>query len=173
MVLILPTAPLVNTEASIQGGINKHAALFWIQDPWSLPIPTNITSLSNSHKQSPLQSWDHASPVISPNEPSLLRQPSFWRPTQRLPRLQHQHQKLTSTPSSMRSSKQTSWPTPHQSRNIRLPPPMRRHSLSLWEDTIPQTNSSWRTGIETCTPSPSSKHSSMPSSRAHLSRPSP
>ena len=61
----LPTVPLVGGEAAVRGDLNEHSVIRQIQEHWSLPIPTSITSQPYSREQSPLQLWYHASPVIS------------------------------------------------------------------------------------------------------------
>ena len=63
-----------------------------IQDPRSLPIPTDITSHPNSREHSPLQSWYQASPVISVT-------PAFYAPSSTAP-VPHVpfHWHLASTP---------------------------------------------------------------------------
>ena len=60
-----PTTPLVSRESDFQGYLNNHAMIHQIQDPRILPLPTDITSPPDSQDHSPLQYWDHTSPVVS------------------------------------------------------------------------------------------------------------
>ena len=61
-----PTVSLVDGEAAVRGDLTNHAMLLQIQENWSLPTPTNITSRPDSCEHSPPQtSWVHAPPVIS------------------------------------------------------------------------------------------------------------
>ena len=59
------TAPLNNREAPVQGDLNEHAALQRIQDPRSLPLPTEIMLKPAKIYHTPLPSWEQTLPVAS------------------------------------------------------------------------------------------------------------
>ena len=163
-----PTSPLVDREADFQGDLNEHAALHRIQDPWILPLPIDITLPSYSCDNSPLKTWDHTSPVVS-------SRPSF---ASSAPIILAPHASPAPPPSPIPSVDvndifQTFLQATLASNTTYVaakPTPTYLTTTLLQPAGHPYGTSSSRHGIETATPSPSSRHASAPGSRATPSK---